>query len=80
MKIPWDNVIPKLAIRANLVTRDYERIEDRGEKLVHFSFNSLVTKSTIVQLFSIHIDWRELIWIGRYFDLLEIETPSIHID
>jgi hypothetical protein len=34
----------------------------------------------IVWLFSIHIDWKRLIRIERYFNLLGIETPSIHMD
>jgi hypothetical protein len=34
----------------------------------------------LVRLFSIHMDWRGLIRIVRDFDLLGIETLSIHMD
>jgi hypothetical protein len=66
-------VVPKLALRADLVTRDYRGIRRLGGKLVHFPLNPLVTKS-------IHMDWRELIRIGRYFNLLGIETHSIPLN
>jgi hypothetical protein len=39
-----------------------------------------VTLSGFVRLFSIHMDWRGFIRIGRDFDLLGIKTPSIHMD
>jgi hypothetical protein len=37
----------------------------------------------LVRLFSIHMDWMRLIWIGGDFDLLGIKSPSIpsiHMD
>jgi hypothetical protein len=34
----------------------------------------------LVRLFSIHMNWRELIRIERDFDLLGIKTPLIHTD
>jgi hypothetical protein len=34
----------------------------------------------LVRLFSIHMDWRGLIRIRRDFDLLGVQTPSIHMD
>jgi hypothetical protein len=34
----------------------------------------------LVRLFSIHMDWRGLIWIERDFDLLGIETPLIPLN
>lgn len=33
----------------------------------------------LIRLFLIYMDWRILIWIERYFDLLRIETHSIHM-
>jgi hypothetical protein len=33
-----------------------------------------------VRLFSIHMDWRGSIWIGRDFNLLGIKTPSIPLN
>jgi hypothetical protein len=38
------------------------------------------THLELVRLFSIYMDWRGLIQIERDFDLLGIETHSIHMD
>jgi hypothetical protein len=45
-----------------------------GPHLIKWEWNS---QWGLVRLFSIHMDWRGLIRIGRVFDLLGIETPSI---
>jgi hypothetical protein len=40
----------------------------------------MATDVGLVRLFSIHMDWRGLIRIGRDFDLLEIKTLSIPLN
>jgi hypothetical protein len=53
--------------------RKHESSDNDKEKLRGFSLG-------LVRLFSIHTDWRGLIRIGGDFDLLGIESLSIHMD
>jgi hypothetical protein len=46
---------------------------------MQISLEDLSYQLGLVRLFLIHMGWRGLIRIERYFDLLGIETPSIHI-
>jgi hypothetical protein len=47
---------------------------------LYFVQGILIAALGLVRLFSIHMDWRGSIRIERDFDLLDIETPSIHMD